>query len=989
MIRRQYNSALRIKGILFPISQRTLSTANVRYVEQKNIYSGILSKIKKIFHQPEIRFREVELLPICCSKHKKHSRTKNRPLRKILANYSMENNLLRNNNNNNSYLKYIRIDKLLSEYMLAQSMRKKKMGLVSLGPVRGIMGLASYTSKPPITEPNMPPQQEKSEEKKRKKPVIKADGKTTQELENDLLGLEPENYRYQWGVKLIETPVQEASTETSTQEAVTSKYILQNSWGVKVKKILDNDELKTGIKEGKDFNHEISKVVANEIVEPKELPEIKAELIKNITEPENLKVEDNIEKISAEELFESKILQAKDKENETEAEVPKNECVNNDQTKLNSSLPAPEDTTSDSDYNVPKGLPQNAEIIAWQDLVDRSKPPVDEALEAKEGTVGPMFIPPEPPAPKLDVEAVKPIKEEKFDFRAIHRKSPSTDYASTKRIHTDSHLAVSTTVDSENPVKSYLVLNSEKTTTVKENLVDPFMITKNAEGLMKTKENLKKMSSTRMGPRLPTKVLTLTRINTDDMSYYNALDAKKVEETYGRMVEIELSSPSEISKNILDAPLPTEITISMKPSSEKRVDTMSWIKCARSSSTSSSAFNSSGNFFGSSSNGSSGSSGRKKSTYLASSDTSKGTDRKPAVKSTEDEESDDEVENYAPEGNYVRVPGDPYPYSREHFYKWRVSRNSDYPINSLANSSRKHTDYREIYNSAGDYSSDGYRTSKKYNNVGYGSSLDGYDTAIYSGSSTPKSYNSYNTANYDYQEYSNATYAEKSDSGDYDNVFQEDSYNDAIHNNYDNAKKYTATTEYSSHETEDQDEIEDDQGDYYTKTSIKEAKDLELEDGPIDTTSNIQQMNQSIHRSLKNKNFGTSEIAKHDINKSLALSRNVDSNLDLFQNRNRSSGKSRNLKEDSSEVGEQAGQDVSKVFGQQNQSLCRQLSTIEKDDGCEFERMQFYKGQGLFHTRLSDLRGQVVITSLDQHFQQFLKSNSRLKNFEKINELQC
>lgn len=939
MIRRQYNSALRIKGILFPVSQRTLSTTNVRYVEQKNIYSGILSKIKKIFHQPEIRFREAELLPICCSKHKKRPRTKNRPLRKILANYSMENNLLRNNNNN-FYLKYIRIDKLLSEYMLAQSMRKKKMGLVSLGPVRGIMGLASYTSKPPITEPNMPPQQEKKdkrEEKKWKKPVIKADGKTTQDLEKDLLGLEPENYRYQWGVKLIETPVQE-----TTQEAVTPKYILQNSWGVKVKKILDDDEL-TRIEEGKDvYNHQVPKVALNKVAETKESPEIKADQLtktKNITEPEILKVEDNIENTevkNTEKSFKSKILQAKDKK--TKTEVPNNACVTNYQTKLNSSLPAPEDTTSDSDYNVPKGLPQNAEIIAWQDLVDRSKPPVDEAVKVKEAfsTVGPMFIRPELPAPKLDVEIVKPVAEERFEFRGIHnldqRKSTSTDYVSSKRIHTDSRLSVSTSVDNENPVKSYLVLNSKKTSAVKENLVDPFMISsikndleeKSAELLMKNneKQHEQKMDSTRARPRLPTKVLTLTRVNTDDMSYYNALDAKKVEETYGRMVEIELSSPSEIGENILDAPLPTEITISMKPSTEKRVDSMSWIKCYRSSSISSSAFNSNGNFFGSSSNGSSGSNGRKKSTYLASSDATKGTDKKPAVKSIEDEESDDDAENYAPEGNYIRVPGDPYPYSREHFYKWRVSRSSDYPINSLANSSRKRTNYREIYNSAGVYSTDGFNTSKNYNNVG-NCTLNGYNTAIdYSGFNT--------TANYDYQEYSNAIYAEKSDSGDYDDrAFQAVRYNNTAHNNnYDNANKHTATTDYSSQETEDVNGMEDDQGDYYTKTSMaKEAKEFQEleEDGPIDTTSNIHQMNQSIYRSLKNKNFGNSEITKHnDVNKSLALSRNVESNLDLFQNRNRNSGKTRNLKEDSAEFGEQAGPDVSMAYGQQNQSMTTQ-----------------------------------------------------------------
>lgn len=40
------------------------------------------------------------------------------------------------------------------------------------------------------------------------------------------------------------------------------------------------------------------------------------------------------------------------------------------------------------------------------------------------------------------------------------------------------------------------------------------------------------------------------------------------------------------------------------------------------------------------------------------------------VKSSEQMEN---TSQYVTDNNYIKVPGDPYPYSREHFNKWRMS----------------------------------------------------------------------------------------------------------------------------------------------------------------------------------------------------------------------------------------------------------------------------------------------------------------------------
>ncbi|CAK9825658.1 hypothetical protein ANTRET_LOCUS3625 [Anthophora retusa] len=79
-----------------------------------------------------------------------------------------------------------------------------------------------------------------------------------------------------------------------------------------------------------------------------------------------------------------------------------------------------ETTVSDEDYNVPNSTAFDAEISAWKDLVLKSKIPIDPSKEefldgdnpGNTRRVDMLSIRPEPPQPKLDVQAVPSSEDE-------------------------------------------------------------------------------------------------------------------------------------------------------------------------------------------------------------------------------------------------------------------------------------------------------------------------------------------------------------------------------------------------------------------------------------------------------------------------------------------------------------------------------------------------------------------------------------------------
>ena len=527
------------------------------------------------------------------SKFKK-LRNEIRILRKSTSHKYLNNNVLVNYYY--SYLKYIRLDKIIADYKLRADIIGRTNSLLSLDSLRGVMELAPYNSKPPIREPNMPEQRGKKDdkkEKKKKKPVIRVDEKINQDLETDdtVWRLENDHYRYKWGIKLSDDSPAEITLEDVPQ------YVTKRRWGVNVPQFLP---------ETKDIL-----LTKEESEKPESLEKI-ADPSSQTKEPEVLEGESNI--LSLKSVKETAKNENKDVVNKIQDESLKSSSCGED---------------TGEDYNIPKELPVDGEIIAWKEVVERSKPPIDEEAETETVTneLDKIFIRPEPPEPKLDVQAVKSIdhvskeeveqkneeKEENMKQKGIqaldHKKwtllKPKSDvYISKKKIHFDSHSRVP-------PRRSDTVsLTSEKALTKKINKIVGSSNFENTNPIIKkfndikryllqaffnkdtlaeadisapeeSSEKLEKVSNriealTPMTkPLLTSNAQTLTKINSENMSYNDVELDKKPHVISDREMENTIPSTDDIedNKNIL----PTKNLVSEQPCSNKKTKGVDWI----------------------------------------------------------------------------------------------------------------------------------------------------------------------------------------------------------------------------------------------------------------------------------------------------------------------------------------------------------------------------------------------------------------------------
>ncbi|XP_078052526.1 uncharacterized protein LOC144478480 [Augochlora pura] len=248
-----------------------------------------------------------------------------------------------------------------------------KMGM----QVRGVADCSPRNTKPPIREPNMPEKQERKEEKekkkKKKKPVMRVDGtESFPDVVNveggpHLQDTQGVNYRYQWGIKIPEEPKSQAT------QAVNREQI----WG----KVCD---INLGNSSG---------LVTAMSSSDKEEPTVKSKLETRSNQPIGPGIAEDTKIVGP-----ADNLEAEQKARKMEATSTK------------------EDSPGDEDYNIPVGTDFDAEISAWKDLVLKSKVPIDttrkdDFVPATE-SLDLLSIRPEPPEPKLDVQAVPTVNPE-------------------------------------------------------------------------------------------------------------------------------------------------------------------------------------------------------------------------------------------------------------------------------------------------------------------------------------------------------------------------------------------------------------------------------------------------------------------------------------------------------------------------------------------------------------------------------------------------
>ncbi|XP_043800190.1 uncharacterized protein LOC122718879 [Apis laboriosa] len=278
-------------------------------------------------------------------------------------------------------------------------------------PIRTIINCTPRNTKPPIREPNMPVKQDKKEEKKekkKKKPVIRMEGGVTGTVQNEATvesklhdNLDVANF--QWGVKAVEEigqqQPQQPQQPQQQQNSVPACYAVnQASTTTTTAAAAAATSQVNAVRALKNWQATLSSAKSAGEDPGKDPPASSGQ---------------GSGKSSAGQAAAKKAAEggAEEKKEETTLESLK---------KMLKSNTLKETSVVDEEYNIPSNANFEAEINAWKDLVQKSKVPLDPSKEdfagrENDGRMEMLSIRPEPPEPKLDVQAI-----------------PTTDHSSAK-----------------------------------------------------------------------------------------------------------------------------------------------------------------------------------------------------------------------------------------------------------------------------------------------------------------------------------------------------------------------------------------------------------------------------------------------------------------------------------------------------------------------------------------------------------------------------
>ncbi|CAL7945357.1 unnamed protein product [Xylocopa violacea] len=278
--------------------------------------------------------------------------------------------------------------------------------LTVASPVRTIMGCTPRNTKPPIREPNMPEKMDKKEdkkEKKQKKPVIRMEGESSKSSEKVAAaesGLHDNmdvNLEYQWGIRLPEESAKSQQLEPKCNWNESLKQMGSPNTFV-------GDTKRSGQQISPSYDMDALRTMKN------------LRLTMSSTNETEAKAEGKTE-VPGQEVAKGDPTEAVS----LDASKENKEAENVESfSKIRDTAPnvTMESNVVDEDYNVPADANFDAEITAWKDLVLKSKVPIDpdkqEFLDTEVGVKRAelLSIRPEPPEPKLDVQAVPTANDE-------------------------------------------------------------------------------------------------------------------------------------------------------------------------------------------------------------------------------------------------------------------------------------------------------------------------------------------------------------------------------------------------------------------------------------------------------------------------------------------------------------------------------------------------------------------------------------------------
>ncbi|KAM0735843.1 hypothetical protein ACS0PU_009804 [Formica fusca] len=341
---------------------------------------------------------------------------------------------------------------------------------------RAIADFAPRNSKPPVREPNMPEKREKTDEKKdrkeKKKPVIRTDGEFADSSENRaemVAGDNPKGdpgtaFRYEWGVKLAEEPAAEASDNDNLAEK-SQRYVTKRFWGVNLKQLKpDVEDAPSLASKDPGRNAEEHR---NTFSISKNSDTIANETRNNVFSPVNISTKESDAsslKGTIAEYLSTPSYRANQTSPNSNSVTPQQEKTDADSSKalrkiIKTSLNELKETIAiDDEYNIPEGATLETEITAWKNVAMKSKTVSHKEIYMSPDNLENMdmvSIRPEAPQPKLDVQVVKSsedtwedqeVDQSNSGYKAVksmemkHFGSPQKPdgYVSSKRLHTAS-----------------------------------------------------------------------------------------------------------------------------------------------------------------------------------------------------------------------------------------------------------------------------------------------------------------------------------------------------------------------------------------------------------------------------------------------------------------------------------------------------------------------------------------------------------------------
>ncbi|XP_026673817.1 actin cytoskeleton-regulatory complex protein PAN1-like [Ceratina calcarata] len=551
-------------------------------------------------------------------------------------------------------------------------------------PFRTIVGCTPRNTKPPIREPNMPEKQEKKDkekEKKQKKPVIRMKGGLTDgsekdvktEAESSLRDNMDVNFKCQWGIRIPE--------EVGTAYAESSQ-----KWSADMQQTRDASYF-VG-----DTNYSNYQPTCGYSMDAMETMKGMKFSMSSADDKGNTKAK------TEEQKPEQATTSSGVKENKDADEFIKNIL-------RTPSVVMKETSATSEDYNVPINTNFDAEITAWKELVQKSKVPIDAAKEfnAQMSSDAPrtaemLTIRPEPPRPKLDIRAVRSmdelIKEEEedevpSDVKAkpveLKRDATSADIqkVDSKKMHTAAPCYLKRNSDSGYDFKRKYRFPSHSWRMESDDHVhDPKYVaadfsTSTEGGYENVQQNVAKGAGG-VRPDEPeansTRSQDIERSNVpmESLAPQDIQPEQIVDSEFGdslhpiaeREIEMSLSQPTQENQEMRERQVASkkyEVEQEMRDQSDDFQGNFEYTSPYED------------DFYPG-----------YESMSLEPIAERPNLEKQPQQASVRDEEQDDremyaknakEAENiseYVTEGNYVRVPGDPYPYSKEHFQKWRL-----------------------------------------------------------------------------------------------------------------------------------------------------------------------------------------------------------------------------------------------------------------------------------------------------------------------------